>query len=241
MTEIYPTMKPERSPSPTLQSQLDRPNGHDLSEVPRIKTESLSATKLSPLAIPMSTFIDIKTEHDVKHEDPFLSQSPTVVADATPQNFKASRSPTTPPSVADGTTSKSSTPPLAGQSRSGKKGSSVPVQLIGDLPVAREEALRSFSEIPDNNYQYKSLGLSREILESMTCDCTYEHGSSLVSLSFSFVVTIIPYMGWSTPWFATQPSRTLSYVSYRCRQPGQRLRSLFRLHQQVNTGRMPRR
>ncbi|KAF8901068.1 hypothetical protein CPB84DRAFT_1778391 [Gymnopilus junonius] len=169
-------MKPERSPSPTRQSQLDRADGHDLSEVPRIKFESFPATKLSPLAIQTSTPMDIKVEQDVKLEDPFPSQSPTLVADATPQNFKASRSLTPPPSVTDGTTSKSSTPPLAAQSKSGRKASSAPVQLIGGLPVAREEALRTFDEISDNNYQYKSLGLSREILESMTCDCTYEHG-----------------------------------------------------------------
>jgi histone-lysine N-methyltransferase SETD2 len=50
------------------------------------------------------------------------------------------------------------------------------VQLIGGLPIARQEALVSFNEISENNYQYKTLGRSRELLESMTCDCTYEHG-----------------------------------------------------------------
>ncbi|KAJ7595062.1 histone methyltransferase [Mycena floridula] len=51
-----------------------------------------------------------------------------------------------------------------------------PVQLIGHLPVARAEALSSFNEIEANCYQYKSLGLSRELLESMACDCTFEPG-----------------------------------------------------------------
>jgi hypothetical protein len=49
-------------------------------------------------------------------------------------------------------------------------------QLIGDLPRAEAEALRTFSQIPDNHYQYGTLGRSREALESMTCDCQYEHG-----------------------------------------------------------------
>ncbi|KAF8889066.1 hypothetical protein BD779DRAFT_1439557, partial [Infundibulicybe gibba] len=44
-------------------------------------------------------------------------------------------------------------------------------QLIGDLPKAREEALSTFNEIVDNCYQYKTLGRSREMMESMTCDC----------------------------------------------------------------------
>ncbi len=51
-----------------------------------------------------------------------------------------------------------------------------PVQLIGHLPRAEEEALTTFTEIPDNHYQYGTLGKSREALESMTCDCQYEHG-----------------------------------------------------------------
>jgi [histone H3]-lysine36 N-trimethyltransferase len=44
-------------------------------------------------------------------------------------------------------------------------------QLIGDLPIAREEALKTFIEIQENHYQYSTLGRSREALESMTCEC----------------------------------------------------------------------
>ncbi|KDR78396.1 hypothetical protein GALMADRAFT_65042 [Galerina marginata CBS 339.88] len=177
MTEVYPALKHERSKSPTLKPNLGHANGHDLSAAPRTKTESLAATSLSSLSISTSTsLMDIKAEHDVKLEDASPSQSPTLVADATPQNFKMSRSPTPPPSTIDGTMSGPSTPPPAAQSKTGRKAALIPVQLIGDLPVAREEAVRSFNEIPDNNYQYKTLGRSREILESMTCDCTYEHG-----------------------------------------------------------------
>ncbi|KAH0833915.1 hypothetical protein J3R83DRAFT_11100 [Lanmaoa asiatica] len=49
-------------------------------------------------------------------------------------------------------------------------------QLIGDLPRAEEEARATFIELPGNHYQYNTLGRSREALESMTCDCVYEHG-----------------------------------------------------------------
>lgn len=50
-------------------------------------------------------------------------------------------------------------------------------QLIGDLPLAEEEARTTFVEIGDNHYQYSTLGRSREALEGMTCDCQYEPGA----------------------------------------------------------------
>ncbi len=49
-------------------------------------------------------------------------------------------------------------------------------QLIGDLPIARKEATSTFEELEDNHYQYGTLGRSKETLESMMCDCQYEHG-----------------------------------------------------------------
>ena len=49
-------------------------------------------------------------------------------------------------------------------------------QLIGDLPRAEEDALRTFERLKGNHYQYGTLGRSKETLESMTCDCQYEHG-----------------------------------------------------------------
>ncbi|KAK0200857.1 hypothetical protein DFS33DRAFT_1265721 [Desarmillaria ectypa] len=87
--------------------------------------------------------------------------------------MSASTSATPPPDSA--TSSKMSTPPPSSTPKSKKPPPSAP-QLIGHLPVARDEALSSFTEMADNWYQYKSLGRSRELLESMTCDCTYEHG-----------------------------------------------------------------
>ncbi|TBU31316.1 hypothetical protein BD311DRAFT_863539 [Dichomitus squalens] len=70
--------------------------------------------------------------------------------------------------------SKSATPLLPAKSKS--KPGKAPVQLIGHLPRAEEEAMTTFVEIPNNHYQYGTLGKSREALESMTCDCQYEHG-----------------------------------------------------------------
>ncbi|KAK0189602.1 SET domain-containing protein [Armillaria mellea] len=99
------------------------------------------------------------------------SMSPTMTDSAPPMS--ASTSATPPPDSA--TSSKLSTPPPSSTPKSKKPPPSAP-QLIGHLPVARDEALSSFTEMADNWYQYKSLGHSRELLESMTCDCTYEHG-----------------------------------------------------------------
>ncbi|CAL1698157.1 unnamed protein product [Somion occarium] len=65
---------------------------------------------------------------------------------------------------------KSSTPPVSTKTK--KK--SEP-QLIGDLPRAEEGALSTFVEIPENHYQYNTLGRSRDAQDIMTCDCQYEH------------------------------------------------------------------
>ncbi|XP_006455768.1 hypothetical protein AGABI2DRAFT_76781 [Agaricus bisporus var. bisporus H97] len=118
--------------------------------------------------------VDIKPERDdLLPGSP--SQSPTLEV---VQKSNLTPTPTPPPESAldaestNGTTSKSSTPPP----KQPKKHVPHVLQLISDLPVAREEALKSFNEIPDNNYQYKTLGRSRELMESMTCDCSYEHG-----------------------------------------------------------------
>ncbi|KAK7688537.1 hypothetical protein QCA50_008075 [Cerrena zonata] len=65
----------------------------------------------------------------------------------------------------------SNTPPLSSKTKT-----KLEPQLIGHLPRAEEDALRTFTEIAENHYQYNTLGRSREELESMTCDCQYEHG-----------------------------------------------------------------
>ena len=70
-----------------------------------------------------------------------------------------------------------SPPPLPPSSKAGANNkSNAGHQLIGNLPRAEEEALRTFETLPNNHYQYGTLGRSKEMLESMTCDCQYEHG-----------------------------------------------------------------
>ncbi|KAI0776743.1 hypothetical protein BD413DRAFT_469039 [Trametes elegans] len=68
----------------------------------------------------------------------------------------------------------SATPPVLSKAKG--KPPKAPVQLIGHLPRAEEDAMKTFTQIPENHYQYGTLGKSREALESMTCDCQYEHG-----------------------------------------------------------------
>ncbi|TFY61091.1 hypothetical protein EVJ58_g4716 [Rhodofomes roseus] len=65
----------------------------------------------------------------------------------------------------------SATPPVSSRG----KPKSEP-QLIGHLPRAEEDARRTFVQLEQNHYQYGTLGRSREALESMTCECQYEHG-----------------------------------------------------------------
>lgn len=65
----------------------------------------------------------------------------------------------------------SNTPPAPSKSKAKPE-----PQLIGYLPRAEEDARLTFTEIPKNHYQYQTLGRSREALESMTCDCQYDHG-----------------------------------------------------------------
>jgi len=185
MTEVLSKLEPGQSQSPTLEASLEGANGHDLSAAHQAKFDSLTPTPLSSCLTSKAETMDmtVKCENHVKLEDTSPSQSPTIVADTTPQNFKMSRSPSPPASAVEGTTSKSSTPPLPINTKGSKKAPLAPVQLIADLPIARDEAVKTFREISDNNYQYKSLGRSREISESMTCDCTYEHGSSSFYMS----------------------------------------------------------
>lgn len=93
-------------------------------------------------------------DSEVKTEDTYVAPTPDVKDEGTP------------------TIEESTTPPIVTDAKPVRKGP----QLIGDLPLAQEEALRTFVELPGNHYQYGTLGRSREALESMSCDCQYEHG-----------------------------------------------------------------
>ncbi|KAG6879645.1 hypothetical protein C0992_000280 [Termitomyces sp. T32_za158] len=127
-----------------------------------------------PMQDPSSSFSlhrDLK-EEPKREDEPSPSLSPTLNDEFSPQKFKLSPSSTPPPSTTNETASMSSTPPPSNIPTSKK--SQIVAQLIGDLPIAREAALATFNEIEANSYQYKTLGRSREALESMTCDCVFD-------------------------------------------------------------------
>ncbi|KAG6902637.1 hypothetical protein C0995_013762 [Termitomyces sp. Mi166 len=153
-------------------------------------TEEPMQEPLSPFSRPREIKEEPKTE-----DEPSPSQSPTLNDEFSPQKFKLSPSPTPPPSITNGTASMSSTPPLSGNPVMTSKKSRPVVQLIGDLPIAREAALATFNEIEANNYQYKSLGRSREALESMTCDCIFDPGWSNAYQTIVAVVLIVVTSG----------------------------------------------
>lgn len=114
--------------------------------------------------------------HDIKQEDgQVLLDRPPKLEDLDdvkppPETPSVKTEPSPPPSLKR-EKSASSTPALA----NGKPKRAGP-QLISDLPRAEQEARTTFVELPENHYQYNTLGRSREALESMTCDCVYEHG-----------------------------------------------------------------
>lgn len=112
----------------------------------------------------------------MESESPPLGYSPQATEASTEDTYstftpdlKPGRTPSSEDSV---------TPPLIGDTKPVRKGP----QLIGDLPRAEAEALRTFVEISSNQYQYGTLGRSREALESMTCECQYEHGQYILFL-----------------------------------------------------------
>lgn len=76
--------------------------------------------------------------------------------------------------------SRSPTPiPTPAPTKKGAKGKKPPrpVQLIGDLPVALEEACKTFEVLKQSRYQSKKLGLSQELLEGSQCDCNFDEGA----------------------------------------------------------------
>lgn len=178
MSKLRSAPKKEESRSSSLASDYD-PNLFKPPPLPGTlanKVKKQEAVKeedhLTPfLPTTMDNQSELKTELGASP-----SQSPTLHDnEMSPQKFKLSPTPTPPPPTTTDIVSMPPTPPPPSATTS-KKGQASPPQLIGDLPIARDEALATFTEIPENNYQYKTLGRSREALESMTCDCTYDHG-----------------------------------------------------------------
>ena len=134
------------------------------------------------------------TKLEPKAEIEALSSQTLIFNDGgmTPPKPHLSPAPTLPPltASASGFTSRASTPPLdlPSMAHNLRMTRASPVQLIGDLPVARQEALASFNEIVENSNQHKTLGRSREALESMTCDCVYEPGQFFFICDPTFTV-----------------------------------------------------
>ena len=122
---------------------------------------------LSFRPVVMSKSITLKTEEiqDVEMVDEDdCSTSVFLSAQRETVNDKES----TPPST---TKAKSETP-----APSPTKQTKAGPQLIGHLPRAEEAALKVFERLDANHYQYSTLGRSREVMESMTCDCQYVPG-----------------------------------------------------------------
>ena len=174
MSKMRSVAKQSQSLSPSVPSK----QVSDLSPPPTV--EDVDATPLPSFSLStgLAMNLDVKMEFNVKTDVVASPASPsTLVADTLPQKFKSSPTPTPtpPPSTMNGTRTPSASPPPTPVTNLRKPSSPGP-QLIGDLPIARTDALSTFNEISANNYQNKSLGRSREVLESMTCDCVYEHG-----------------------------------------------------------------
>ena len=123
---------------------------------------------------------DFVMDYEMKEED-----SVTIVAgSSSSHSVKSSPS----PGVGDDDHS-SASPPTGTKSRV-KKEKPGP-QLIGHLPRAEEAAMKTFIEMELNHYQYNTLGRSREANESMTCDCQYEHGESILFTLYTFGIAPI--------------------------------------------------
>lgn len=116
-------------------------------------------------------------EDDMKEED-------SITAVAEPSSSRSASADAKPSPSPDDDGDQSPTPRRTEPKPKAKKVKFEP-QLIGDLPRAEEAAMKTFVEIRDNHYQYGTLGRSREALESMTCDCQYEHGQYSFNFFFS--------------------------------------------------------
>jgi hypothetical protein len=122
------------------------------SDLVKMCDQPISVDEVRPSLVPSD---DVKMEDSVRRD---MKHSPNA------EDFIPTKSE---PSASSSSTSPKpeSTPPA--QRKPLRKGP----QLIGNLPAAREEAMKTFIQIQENQYQYSTLGRSREALESMTCEC----------------------------------------------------------------------
>ena len=182
---------PSLGPTPKIDVDFPLPSSHPDDMADNVKKEDppKQEDRLSPsLSSPSLVKLEPKVETEVLSSQSLIFNNGGIM----PQKRRLSPTPTPPPltASASGSTSMASTPPLDLPSIANnlRKIRGSPVQLIGDLPIARQDALASFNEIIENNYQYKTLGRSREALESMTCDCVYEYGQFFSSATPLFIV-----------------------------------------------------
>jgi histone-lysine N-methyltransferase SETD2 len=94
----------------------------------------------------------------------------------------------------DATPSKRSTATPKGDNPQPSSAAAYALQLIGDLPRAEADALRTFLEIPTNTYQNNSLGRSRQVEEGMACECQYDHGNISSSSSYDIAVRTFAFL-----------------------------------------------
>jgi hypothetical protein len=137
---------PSRSPS-KVKVEFDLVDIHD----PHVTTDDV---RPSP---------DPSYDVEADNEDRFPQKIPfsPKTEDSLPTKTEPSRS----------TSASTSPKPESATSPSSRKPLKKGPQLIGDLPIGREEAMKTFVEIQENHYQYSTLGRSREALESMMCEC----------------------------------------------------------------------
>ncbi|OSD00004.1 hypothetical protein PYCCODRAFT_1437753 [Trametes coccinea BRFM310] len=135
----------------------NQPSAALLFESDAVKAESMETNSFVKEEQAMHSFLPDPVKQD--SEEPPMSRSASVEAKMEQASLKSTPS---------------ATPPVSSKAKG--KPPKAPVQLIGHLPRAEEDAMKTFTEIPENHYQYGTLGKSREALESMTCDCQYEHG-----------------------------------------------------------------
>lgn len=149
------------SPSPLASTSSITLEDHPSTSPSKVDVESdpvkmcdypISMDEVRPSPVPSD---DVKMEDQVPRN---IRRSPNAEDLPTKSEPSTSTSSSTSPKP-------ESTPPA--QRKPLKKGR----QLIDNLPIAREEAMRTFIEIRENQYQYSTLGRSREALESMTCEC----------------------------------------------------------------------
>ena len=124
--------------------------------------------ELSRLFPALTTWIFLQAETMSGSSTPKTEEKDVSLLDET-VTAAASSAPSSP------TKQETSPPPVKGGAGAAPNGKYTP-QLIGGLPRAETEALRTFETLKDNHYQYGTLGRSKETLESLTCDCQYEHG-----------------------------------------------------------------